>query len=105
MKIMQKLIETSARISSELKGVILAFHSSTLSMRKIVDQLLVMGKTFTISTFHSVITQKKEEDLGHLKSRIRLATHQRPLVITKSFLKKPDVKISEPYPLTIEQFS
>jgi hypothetical protein len=83
----------------------LAFHSSTLSIREIVDQLLVMGKTLTISTFHSVITQKKEEDLRHPESRIKLATHQRPSVITKKFLKKLDVEIGKPYPLTIGQFS
>jgi hypothetical protein len=45
IKTIQKFIKTSAQISSELKGAILAFHSSTLSMRKIVDQLLVMGET------------------------------------------------------------
>jgi hypothetical protein len=63
-----------------------------------------MGKTLTISTFNSVITPKKD-DLGKPKSRIKLAIHQRPSVLTKRFLKKLDVEIGKPYPLTIGQFS
>jgi hypothetical protein len=80
-----------AQISFKLKGAILAFHSLKMSMRKIVHQLLVMGKTIALSTVHSIITQKNEEDSGRPKPPKRLATHQGASVITKSFLKKLDV--------------
>jgi hypothetical protein len=64
-----------------------------------------MGKTHTISTVYSAITQKKDEDLGYSKPRIRLATHQRPSVIIKRFLKELDVEIGKPNPLTTGKFS
>jgi hypothetical protein len=104
-----------AQISSELKEAILAFNSLELDsftefvknrkiVQKIVHQLLVIGKTVDLSIVHSVITQKKE-DSGRLKSPKRLATHQRPSVILKSFLKELEMEISKPNPLRTRQLS
>jgi hypothetical protein len=71
-----EFLNMPAQISFELKGAILAFHSLKVSLRKILDQLLIMGKTVALSTVQSVITQEKEEDSGRLKPPKKLATHQ-----------------------------
>jgi hypothetical protein len=68
-----------AQISFKLKGAILAFHSLKMSMRKIVHQLLVMGKTIALSTVHSIITQKIgriQDVLNHQKGWRPTKEHQ-----------------------------
>jgi hypothetical protein len=62
-----------------------------------------MDKTLTISTVHSVITQKKRR-FRISKIRIRLATHQRPSVITKRFVEKLHVEISKPNPQSSRKY-
>jgi hypothetical protein len=48
-----------AQIRFEHHGVILPFHFLKVFMRKIMHQLLVIGKTFSPSSVHSVTTEKK----------------------------------------------